>query len=261
MSPPIYTPDGQEVTEIVLPDGSTASEVVAPDGSVVFADIPDIVGHQYISTDTTESDGQTVDQWSDGVGSVKLTAVGDPTLNSDGLNGNDSITLDGNDAYNYGSYSISEPCAIIWAYSLDKTALGSGIGTLVEDDGGGSSRQDTNILLRGDNDEYQMREMDGTALPTSSTALVDGDQIVTLLVDDKNADLRVNGTNEISTGSSDSVNVLTSNYGWYYSVPESGRHVPCEAGAVVVYPNTRLSGDALTNEEQRIENEFGMSVL
>ena len=42
MSPPIYTPDGQEVTEIVLPDGSTASEVVAPDGSVVFEAGPDI---------------------------------------------------------------------------------------------------------------------------------------------------------------------------------------------------------------------------
>jgi len=62
MSPPIYTPDGQEVTEIVLPDGSTASEVVAPDGSVVFeaplqfdydvsessdtSSIPDITGQE-----------------------------------------------------------------------------------------------------------------------------------------------------------------------------------------------------------------------
>jgi hypothetical protein len=35
MSPPIFTPDGSEVSEIVLPDGETASEVVAPDGSVV----------------------------------------------------------------------------------------------------------------------------------------------------------------------------------------------------------------------------------
>jgi hypothetical protein len=38
MSPPIFTPDGSKVNEIVLPDGEKASEVVAPDGSVVFED-------------------------------------------------------------------------------------------------------------------------------------------------------------------------------------------------------------------------------
>jgi len=42
MSPPIYTPDGTEVSEIVLPDGSTASEVIGPDGNVVFEAGPDI---------------------------------------------------------------------------------------------------------------------------------------------------------------------------------------------------------------------------
>jgi len=61
MSPPIYTPDGSEVTEVVLPDGSTASEVVAPDGTVVFdagPDIPDSEANQklihrwYLSEDS-----------------------------------------------------------------------------------------------------------------------------------------------------------------------------------------------------------------
>jgi len=42
MSPPINTPDGSEVREIVLPDGSTASEVIGPDGNVVFEAGPDI---------------------------------------------------------------------------------------------------------------------------------------------------------------------------------------------------------------------------
>jgi len=42
MSPPIYTPDGSEVSEIVLPDGSTASQVIGPDGNVVFEAGPDI---------------------------------------------------------------------------------------------------------------------------------------------------------------------------------------------------------------------------
>jgi len=42
MSPPIFNPDGSEVSEIVLPDGSTASEVIDPDGNVVFEAEPDI---------------------------------------------------------------------------------------------------------------------------------------------------------------------------------------------------------------------------
>ena len=36
MTPPIFTPDGTEVEEVILPDGSAASEVIAPDGTVVF---------------------------------------------------------------------------------------------------------------------------------------------------------------------------------------------------------------------------------
>ena len=43
MTPPIFTPDGTEVEEVILPDGSKASEVIAPDGTVVFDAIPDSV--------------------------------------------------------------------------------------------------------------------------------------------------------------------------------------------------------------------------
>ena len=42
MTPPIFTPDGTEVEEVILPDGSEASEVIAPDGTVVFDAIPAI---------------------------------------------------------------------------------------------------------------------------------------------------------------------------------------------------------------------------
>jgi len=57
MSPPIYTPDGSEVSEIVLPDGSTASEVIGPDGNVVFEagpDIPDSVVSRSDDDDTVD---------------------------------------------------------------------------------------------------------------------------------------------------------------------------------------------------------------
>jgi hypothetical protein len=77
MSPPIFTPDGSEVTEIVLPDGSTASEVVAPDGSVVFdsgPDIPDSVVLQYYGTSYNQGDSS----WTDDAGNSDMTISGDP---------------------------------------------------------------------------------------------------------------------------------------------------------------------------------------
>jgi len=251
MTPPINI-DGSQVSGITI-DGTSVSEVTV-DGDVVFSAIPDSVGHQYFATDTGVSDGQTVDPWEDAVGTVDLSAVGSPTQNADG------IALDGSDdAYDYGTYNISEPCTVIWAYNLDKTALGSGVATLVEDDGGGVS--DTNVFLNGSNDEYGMREMDSTNIETSTASIADGDQIVTLLVDSSAADLRVNGTDQINTSSSADVDVLTSGYGWYHSIPESGRYLPGTAHAVVVHPDTRLSGSSLTDEESRVEEEFGMSVL
>jgi len=79
MSPPIYTPDGSEVSKIVLPDGSTASEVIGPDGNVVFEagpDIPDSVIWQV--------------PMSEGSGTVASDAVGDADLNLTDVGWNDT---------------------------------------------------------------------------------------------------------------------------------------------------------------------------
>ena len=73
MSPPIYTPDGSEVSEIVLPDGSTASEVIGPDGNVVFEDRPDIPDSGLVHEWTTsEGSGTTI---SDSEGAADLTST------------------------------------------------------------------------------------------------------------------------------------------------------------------------------------------
>src|SRR6056297_552490 len=92
MSPPIYTPDGSEVTEIVLPDGSTASEVVAPDGSVVFEagpDIPDSGIAQY------EWEQDVTDSWN-GYDGTDNTSAGYSTDNQEGTY---SKAFDGTDDY------------------------------------------------------------------------------------------------------------------------------------------------------------------
>jgi len=95
MSPPIYTPDGSEVSEIVLPDGSTASQVIGPDGNVVFEaapDIPDSVVIQHTATGYSQGDSTVPDDVaSDGSQDLSLNeSIPEATLSD----GSDSIQFD-----------------------------------------------------------------------------------------------------------------------------------------------------------------------
>jgi hypothetical protein len=94
MSPPIFTPDGSEVSEVYLPDGSEASEVVAPDGSVVFdgPDFPDSL-ISYWTFDDADTSGSTA---IDTVGSNDATINGATT----GVTGANQ-TYETNEAYSF----------------------------------------------------------------------------------------------------------------------------------------------------------------
>jgi len=79
MSPPIYTPDGSEVTVAVLPAGSTASEDVAPDGSVVFEAGPDIPdsGVARLTFDDADTSGSTaLDIWNSNDATINGATTG-----------------------------------------------------------------------------------------------------------------------------------------------------------------------------------------
>jgi len=79
MSPPIYTPDGSEVSEIVLPDGSTASEVIDPDGNVVFEagpDIPDSGVARWTFDNGDTNSGTAVDIWGSNDGAIDGATTG-----------------------------------------------------------------------------------------------------------------------------------------------------------------------------------------
>jgi len=66
---PIFTPDGAEVSEVILPDGASASAVIAPDGSAVFSAIPD--------SDLTQYTVTQLDAASLSVSSASAYSVGD----------------------------------------------------------------------------------------------------------------------------------------------------------------------------------------
>jgi len=109
MSPPIFTPDGSEVSEIVLPDGSTTSEVIGPDGNVVFEAGPDIpdsgnLQAQYAARLLSGlSDGDTVDPFSAGsAGPDAPLIAGDAVYRESQVNGYPSVEYDGSSAHDTG---------------------------------------------------------------------------------------------------------------------------------------------------------------
>lgn len=142
MSPPIYTPDGSEVTEIVLPDGSTASEVVAPDGSVVFEagpDIPDSVIHRY----TFENNGDTA-TLTDSVGSADGTISGMTYTTSqadDNYAGefasDDEVTIPASEpapiSFCFDAYPRSDGAMVSWGFDFGNDQ-GIAIKTTVNDE-------------------------------------------------------------------------------------------------------------------------------
>jgi len=115
MSPPIYTPDGSEVSEIVLPDGSTASQVIGPDGNVVFeagGDIPDSGVARY------EFEQDVTDSWGTFDGTDN-TSAGYVT----GQVGSFAKDLDGTDDYvdfGYHPEFTPEQVSIAWWGNYDR---------------------------------------------------------------------------------------------------------------------------------------------
>jgi len=101
MSPPIFNPDGSEVSEIVLPDGSTASEVIGPDGNVVFEAAPDIrdsAVSRWTFDDADTESGTAIDVWGDNDATINGATTGVNGANQTYATG-EAYSFDGNDDY------------------------------------------------------------------------------------------------------------------------------------------------------------------
>jgi len=251
MSPPIRDGSGSSIGSIRLGDGSEISEVRTGAGDVLFsatAPPPGSAVAQHFATEQSESNGQTVAPFTDSLNTNDLSAVGAPKFDSNGLNSGPSVRTDGSDdGYNYSTPDLTEPATIIWAADFDSTNT---TGTLWRED---SSNRILN--QQGINDLTLV--FNGNNSGTQATA-ISGQNIVTLAVDATEAIVRVNGTEVISVGSASNTTVLADGNFWYSST--DGRHVPADVGGSVIH-NQRLSGSSLTDEEKRVEQEFGMSVL
>ena len=210
--------------------------------------IPDSVENQYFSTDTAQAD-----PWDDMVGNNDLPAVGSPTIQSDGLNGVDAIVLDGtDDAYNI-DYSVTEPATIIFALSA-RDELNGDIGSLWRNE----ELDSTEVLFRDDDNQYRFGWHG--ADEQAGTPIYD-DQIITIAVDESNAVMRLNGSDLITLPASQGDELFSANDSLAYRRRDEDRYLPSDWGGMVVYPNDRLTGGNLDNEEKRVEDNFNMNVL
>lgn len=234
------------------------------DFTKVASQIPDSAIHRRNAGKTSESDGQTVDPWSDLIGSDDLVATGDPTLAAGSVNNQDAVNLDGaDDGYDYASNlgsAVTEPCTIIWGLRIDSLPS-SGISALLSDD---NTDGINDVLLRTDTGEIQCRlGFDEFSNPNSPTV---GDKVFTLTVSATNgASFRRNGVEIASLGSAsiatDETVLTTNSSGSFYAgLGNSRRYLDASAVEDVVH-NTELTGSELTDEEKRVESEANMSVL
>jgi hypothetical protein len=247
MTPPPLNIDGTDITGATI-DGTDVSEVTV-DGTQVFSAIAGSPIHRYNSTETGFSVGQTVDPWDDRIGSVDLSAVGDPTLSAGALNGNDAVTFDGtDDGVEYNNVGLSEPATIIIGYHQENAG---GNQTVWFEQAGF-----TEFINDLGDDEIFFEINDNFSNPQGVS--YSGDSILTILVDDTDSVLRVNGTQVTSGGSAPGADVLTS--GAFFYDQRGQRHVSGDVGIIDVF-NGRLSGSGLEDAEQRVETELDMNVL
>ena len=210
--------------------------------------IPDSVENQYFSTDTAQAD-----PWDDMVGDNDLPAFGSPTIQSDGLNGVDAIVLDGTDDGYDINYSVSEPATIIFALSA-RDELDGDIGTLWRNEEIASSE----LLFRDDDNQYRFGWHGESE--QAGTPIYD-DQIITIAVDESNAVMRLNGSDLITLSASEGDELFSANDSLGYRRNDGDRNLPSDWGGMVVYPNDRLTGGNLDDQEKRVEENFNMNVL
>jgi len=230
---------------------AAGTEYVSHDG-LEFDPIPDSVIQQNFITNQSYNDGDIVDPFVADVGSPNLTANtdsnSDPTFDVDGLNSGPAVVLDGDeDGYDYNTSTRSEPLTFIFALEITSTVS---IGALWVENA------NNRLLYESADDEWAL-VVSGNLNRYSPISL--GDKIVTLLVDGTDAKLRVNGADLMTVNSSSGVTLMDSG-SFFYDSANSGRAIPSNVGGVAIH-DKRLSGTALTNEEQRVQDEFGMNVL
>jgi len=224
------------------------------DGSEISA-IPDTLGNRYNAAETGVSDAENVDPWPDIIGNVDLTAEGTPTLDTTGINGVEAVSYTSNDAHDYNfETSVTEPATLLIALNVPDNP--DNFDTVWKDETGDRSE----LHYRRDDGDFIRFEINETSGTTDS--FITGDVIFTIAIDETNAVLRINGSDEITVPVSQDELLLGGVDGaFFYDAGRNDRFLEPTVREIALHPNDRLTGSNLTGEEERLESEANMDVL
>jgi len=248
MSPPIYTPDGSEVSEIVLPDGSTTSQVIGPDGTVVFEagpDIPDSAVAQFNAQNLSGfSDGNTVTTWPEEVSGNDGT--GSATYRPSAINGHPALEFDGSsDEFSATVGTFSQPNTIFAVVDLETSQYAA---VTSERTDAGSNRH--NLQYDGNNSSWAIFAGNGLT-GADDQAVV----LLSTLVDGASTVIRQNGT---QTASGDAGSEAFEAVRIGFMPGANGRYFDGYIGFVEIHDGTPTNG--LTTREQEIADLWDITL-
>lgn len=212
-----------------------------PNGSVVleYAAIPDSVTYQFVASSTSSGS-----DWTSEDGSLTLSATGSPTIQSNDLNGEDTLLYDGVDDYHRTTnISITQPLAIVAVYQYQAT--GQGGSRAISDTDAPSSE------LRLDPDDgngkyeiYAGNRVDNTATDTQW-------RIHSGIFDGANSESRLDGSTDASgdAGSNDPSGLEVAHR-------EAGDHTEIKFAEFWVLDNPSLQD--VKDSEQILNNKYAV---
>ena len=231
MTPPIFTPDGTEVGEVILPDGSVASEVIAPDGTVVFEDpIPDSedLHARYDAREIDANDADPITSWSDETGNGHDLSGGDPTYVEDAIGGQPVVRFDGEDDLLSSSFSDEAQANHVFIL-FEIVSLGDDNQAIFD----GATGSTHNIFIDESNDkEYNLFAGSRLGDPANTVANEGDRRILSALFDGSDSVLRLDGsddtTGDVGSETLDGVTLA--------ALGDGADHLNIDVLEVLVYP-------------------------
>jgi hypothetical protein len=242
MTPPINFDGTNENYSSVTIDGQTVEQITI-DGQDVLSAIPPDTGllHDW---EASNFDGTT---WADQQGAVDLSAQGDPTLETSGINGEPAVLLDGVDDY-FSATGPNQSSPMVWFFVVDFDDDGT-ISPGIDD----SSDRDITFLYRYDLDPVVYRLGAGGAAfeggaPTTSA------EITTAVIDGSDSKVRKNGSDDV-TGT---LNSSTLNDILLGKQEGQSRFANGYISRVLIYDKSQMNTGQISNVEDYLNSIYGV---
>jgi len=236
--------DGTDITGATI-DGTEVTEITV-DGQTVFSPGPPTatLEHHYQADNVNLSDGQTINTWTDDVGSSDLTLEsGTPTFETNVLNGLPVLRSSGNEYLDTSIPTISQPWTVLCVASLN---------TISDDHNfwGGADNSDVFIGYNGFFGALQAKTGGGSLVSSIATTNF---LVFTLIGDGSNSQFRINSNLEASGSGSEALNNLTVMSAFNGNIARNGS----DFAELLVY-SSMLSGGDLNEAENYLLDKYNL---